>query len=82
MATRLITVLFSVYLLMWLQSFAKTGVLDSDKQALNIYRRMTIITVCLTLFVLPLAGFTADKAPSAVTVPISCILRGAAAFLF
>lgn len=82
MVMRLITVLFSIYLLMWLQSFASTGVLEDDKQALVIYRNITIIlTVCAAL-ILPAAGWLADKAPSGMMIPLAFFIRGSISFSF
>jgi len=82
MVIRLISVLFSVYMLLWLGSFVSTGYLADEKEALNIYRRISMISMILTGVLLPLIGHLADKTPSRIIIPIAFFIRCCAAFAF
>ena len=59
-----------------------TGEVESDRQALNVYRKITIIAVIVTLVLLPLIGMTADRISSSILFPLAFLLRGIAAFSF
>lgn len=82
MVIRLISVLFSVYMLLWIQSFVQTGYLESEDDALRIFRRILMISMILTAVALPLIGHLADKTPSRIIIPIAFALRCSAAFSF
>lgn len=82
MVIRLISVLFSVYMLLWLGSFVSTGYLADENEQLSIYRRITMISMILTGVLLPLIGHLADKTPSKIIIPIAFFIRCAAAFVF
>lgn len=82
MVIRLISVLFSVYMLLWLSSFVTTGYLQDENQALKIYRKITMISMILTGVLLPLIGHLADKTPSRYIIPVAFFIRCLAAFAF
>ena len=71
MVIRLISVLFSVYMLLWIGSFVSTGYLADENESLSIYRRITMISMILTGVLLPVIGHLADKTPSKVIIPIA-----------
>jgi MFS-type transporter involved in bile tolerance (Atg22 family) len=82
MVIRLISVLFSVYMLLWISSFVHTGYLKDENDALKIYRKIIMISMILTGVLLPLIGQLADKTPSRIIIPIAFFVRGVAAFAF
>jgi MFS transporter, DHA1 family, tetracycline resistance protein len=82
MIIRLISVLFSVYMLLWISSFVETGYLANENEALKIYRRVTMISMILTGVMLPVIGHLADKTPSRIIIPIAFFIRCGAAFAF
>jgi len=82
MVVRLISVLFSVYMLLWIESFVSTGYLADENESLSIYRRIIMISMILTGVLLPFLGHLADKTPSKVLIPIAFFIRCVAAFMF
>ena len=82
MVIRLMSVLFSVYMLLWIGSFVSTGYLADENESLSIYRRITMISMILTGVLLPVIGHLADKTPSKVIIPIAFFIRCGAAFMF
>jgi hypothetical protein len=56
MVIRLISVLFSVYMLLWISSFVHTGYLKDENDALKIYRKIIMISMILTGVLLPVIG--------------------------
>lgn len=82
MIIRLISVLFSVYMLLWIGSFVTTGYLADENASLSIYRQITMISMILTGVLLPMIGHLADKTPSKIIIPIAFLIRCCAAFMF
>lgn len=82
MIIRLITILFSVYMLLWLSSFIDSGYLIDEKESLGIYRKIVLISMILSGTLLPVIGHLADRAPSKIIVPLAFSARGAAAYAF
>ena len=80
---RLAVILFSVYMILWLQSFETLGGGGAgSKEALIIYRRIIMLSMVLTGLLLPVIGYVADKTPSRVLVPLAFFTRCCACFLF
>ena len=82
LVSRLISVLFSVYMQLWILSFEKSGLLASKHEADSIYLRVVVgaqIAVALTI---PIFGFLADKADVRVLIPATFLVRGLIALSF
>lgn len=82
MIIRLVSVLFSVYMLLWLSSFVATGELPDQNAALSIYRQITMISMILTGVLLPVIGHLADKTPSRLIIPVAFFIRCVACLNF
>ena len=80
--TRLITVLFSVYLQLWVISFQKSGVLSSTEESDKIYMQVIAGALFSILLVAPVFGFVSDKADPRVIMPSTFFVRGVITFLF
>ena len=76
MVSRLMSVLFSVYLQLWVMSFEKSGVLSSKEESDAIYMRVVSGALIAILFVAPIFGFMSDKSDPRVIVPASFLIRG------
>ena len=74
LVSRLIAVLFSVYLQLWIMSFQKSGVLSSTEESDAIY--MKVVAGALIF------GFVSDNADPRVIVPSTFFVRGIIAFTF
>ena len=82
MVVRLVTVLFSVYLLLWVTSFVDSGVLESEEEAKTVYQQGVLIALLGTLVMLPIAGIAADRIPPKYVIPVAFVLRGICSFTF
>ena len=78
-ASRLITVLFSVYMQLWVISFEKRGILPDKETSDAIYRNIIIGSMGSILIILPFFGYYSDRLDSRVIVPASFLARGAIA---
>ena len=76
LGSRLIVVLFSVYLQLWNISYEESGVLASKKESDSIYMTVVTISIFCIAIVAPLFGFISDRADPRVLVPASFALRG------
>lgn len=85
--TKLVSVLFSTYLILWIQTFA-TGtngspkLLQSAEQGKTIYSNIVVIATLISAFVLPVAGQICDIYPPQITIPLAFLLRAATTVLF
>ena len=82
LVSRLIVVLFSVYLQLWVMSFQQTGVLSSKEEADGIYMRVMTGALISIMVVAPIFGFVSDKSDPRIIVPASFFTRGLIAFSF
>lgn len=82
LVTRLVSVLFSVYMQLWVMSFVKSGVISSEEEGDRIYMTIVGFAMAATLVVAPAFGLLSDKADPRVIVPTSFFLRGMIAFSF
>ena len=82
LVSRLIAVLFSVYLQLWIMSFEKSGVLSSKEESDSIYMRVVTGALISILVVAPVFGIVSDKSDPRVIVPTSFFVRGLIAFMF
>ena len=79
---RLIAVLFSTFLLLWITSFVDDGIIASEQQSKGLYQKIIVASTIATILLLPLLGHFADKVSSAVIIPIAFILRGLVGYSF
>lgn len=77
--TRLIAVLFSTYLILWIQSFE--GQKDGDS-AKNIYFNMMIISVVFSAMILPILGRYIDNSPAIKIAPWAFLGRAICTIFF
>ena len=82
LVSRLIAVLFSVYLQLWVMSFQQSGVLASKEESDAIYMRVVTGALVSILVVAPVFGFVSDKADPRIIVPSSFFVRGVISFMF
>jgi len=75
MVIKLVAVLFSVYLILWITSFIDVGVLESDAQAALIYSKMALISVTISGGFVPVAGYIADKVSPRYVIPTAFLMR-------
>ena len=78
---RLIAVLFSNFLLLWITSFVDEGLL-TEQESKGLYQKVILTSTVATIALLPIMGHMGDKIPSTVIVPISFALRGAVGYSF
>ena len=78
---RLITVLFSNFLLLWITSFVDDGAI-TEKESKGLYQKIILISTVASMFLAPLFGFISDKLPSTVLIPIAFTLRGLCGYAF
>ena len=67
--------LFSVYLLLWITSFVKKDALESNDEAKIVYKNTILISLALSLIILPVAGKIADTVPAFIFIPICSLVR-------
>ena len=77
-----ITILFSNYLVLWIASYEKTGYLENDKEAKNIYINIMVISVAVSCVVFPLGGALNDCVDSTKILPIAFICRAVLTVFF
>lgn len=82
LVSRLMNVLFAVYVQLWVMSFHKAGILESKRESDIIYRNIVIGTQVVTLVSIPLFGYFSDKANPRIVIPIAFIVRGSVAACF
>jgi predicted MFS family arabinose efflux permease len=82
MIMRLVGILFSTYMLLWIQSFVNTGYLEAEDDALRIFRKVMMISMVGNLVVLPLVGWLSDTVRSAILIPFAYALRFVACMAF
>lgn len=82
MVTKLVAILYSIYLMLWMTSFVESGVLESDERAKTLYSQVLTGAMIGTLFALPVFGKIADTAPISVFLPVAFLVRGVIAYQF
>ena len=85
LVSRLVTVLFSVYMQLWIISFEKSGVLSGKEESDAIYRNIVLGSQIAVLVTMPVFGFLADKADLRVIIPMTffarCLIAGSFRFI-
>ena len=82
MVSKLVTILYSIYLMLWMTSFVPTGVVESDERVKTLYSEVLTGAMVGTLIAMPFFGKIADTAPIGVFLPIAFLMRGAIAYQF
>mmetsp|Transcript_18423 Transcript_18423/g.13264 ORF Transcript_18423/g.13264 Transcript_18423/m.13264 type:complete len:185 (+) Transcript_18423:270-824(+) len=82
MITRLINVLFSVYLLLWITSFVDSGILETEAQAAALYSKIAICSLLAGALIVPFAGYLSDKISPIYVIPTAFIFRGMVVLCF
>ena len=80
--SRLIGVLFSVYLQLWVMNFYKTGVIATKEQSDSLYMSIILGSLVTIAIIAPIFGFVSDKADQRIIVPASFLVRGIVAACF
>ena len=78
---RLIAILFSNFLLLWVMSFVDEGLL-TNAESKDLYQKIILISTTASIILTSILGIIGDKVPSKVIVPIDFTLRGACGYLF
>ena len=78
---RLINVIFSTFLLLWVTSFVDQGLYD-EEYSKTLYQKLMITTGVGSLLFMPLIGQIGDKVPSKVIIPVAFTFRSIMALLF
>ena len=76
MVTKLVQVLYSVYLVIWITDFVEKGVLQDNDEAKTLYKNFMVYAVIATAISLPVIGKMADCVSASIFVPISFLIRG------
>ena len=74
--------LFSTYLILWIQRFADTGILESRDEGKAIYVRIMVVSAGLAALVFPVFGKLCDTFDPSAMMPIAFIVRCVLCFLF
>mmetsp|Transcript_17153 Transcript_17153/g.23130 ORF Transcript_17153/g.23130 Transcript_17153/m.23130 type:complete len:212 (+) Transcript_17153:838-1473(+) len=82
MGSRLIVVLFSVYLQLWIISYEESGVLANKAESDSIYMYVVTASIFCIAIVAPAFGIISDRADARVLVPASFAMRGLCAISF
>ena len=77
--TRLLSVLFSTYLILWIQHFKG---FETGSKSKDVYFNMMMISVAISSIVLPIMGKYIDKAPAIRIVPYAFMARCACTYMF
>ena len=80
--TRLIAVLFSTYLILWIQKFAEEGILKSSSIGKEIYMEIMLISVAFSTILFPVIGKLCDSMDPAKLVPSAFLMRCASTCMF
>jgi len=82
MVSKLVTILYSIYLMLWMTSFVEQGVIESDERVKTLYSEVLTGAMIGTLIAMPFFGKIADTAPIGIFLPIAFLIRGAIAYQF
>ena len=63
MMTALVQVLYSIYLVLWIDSFVYSGALESDREAKKIYSALLTAAAISAMIIVPIFGKYVDKIP-------------------
>ena len=80
--TQLITILFSIYVVLWIARFVDSGLLESDEVSKELYQKIMLFSMIGTMVMTPLAGYIADKLHWGLNICIAFTLRFTTGVLF
>ena len=76
------TVLFSVYMLLWVTSFVDSGLLESEDTSKDLYQNIMLISLVGAMLISPVAGYIVDKIHWSVSIRFAFALRFCTGLLF
>ena len=79
---RLVLILFSTFMLLWITSFVDSGLLPNEKASKDLYSMIVMLSIITTLVVLPVSGCLGDRVPTTIMIPVSFGLRGLCGMAF
>ena len=82
MISRLMNILFAVYIQLWVMSFYKQGVLADRDESDSVYFRIVLGIQIATIILLPVFGILTDRADLRYIIPIAFLVRGLVACSF
>ena len=85
--TRLLSVLFSTYLILWIQTFVSgelgnPKLVESREAGKTIYQNIMVISVLVSAFVFPFVGTACDYYSPKAMIPAAFLLRAFMTYLF
>jgi len=75
MVTKIYSILFSTFWLLFILSFIKTGQVTSTEQAETIYQYVMIVSVICGAIFIPFIGRLADSVNPQIMLPCACLFR-------
>ena len=78
---KLIAVLFSNFLVLWLTSFADEGLI-TEARSKELYQRLILTSVAFSILLAPLFGSISDRLPSRIVIPVAFTIRGICGYSF
>ena len=79
--TRLLSVLFNTYLILWIQSFGD-HTKESREVAKTIYLQIMVISTIISAFVFPFVGQVCDLLSPRKTIPLAFLFRAVTTAMF
>ena len=76
------TVLFSVYVVLWVTSFVDSGLLESEDTSKDLYQNIMLISLVGAMLITPFAGYIIDKIHWSVSIRCAFTLRCCTGGLF
>ena len=73
---KLIQVLYSIYMVLWIAHFIELGVLADAEEAKTIYKNVLTIGAISAIIAIPIIGKLADSVPYNCFFPLSFFIRG------
>lgn len=72
---KLLAVLFSNYLVLWIASFKSKGLLESDQQGKEIYIKIMLLAVIVSSIIFPFVGKLIDSVNPRKVIPVAFTFR-------
>ena len=71
----MISILFSIYIVLWITSFVDSGLLESEEASKELYQKIMLFSMVGTMCIIPLAGYIADKLHWGFNIALAFSLR-------
>ena len=78
----LIAYLYSSYLVLWLNSFVSTGLIDDSKQVELIFSRMTLVSIPTTILSILATGYLSDHVKPIFLIAPAFLCRAMITYMF